>query len=119
SGSQADDLVQEVMLSVWRHAAGYRPELSSVSTWIFRIARNRFIDAVRKERFVPFHDDADGKALPLHERSAADAFETQELGAQVEAALEELPREQAEVVRGSYFTHESAAQMAERMRIPI
>jgi RNA polymerase sigma-70 factor (ECF subfamily) len=120
SAAQSDDLVQDVMLSVWRNAQSYRPEVASVSTWIFRIARNRFIDVVRKQRFVDVDaDDADamgGREPPL----AVDAaLEVQELSARVEQALGEMPQEQAEVVRGSYFAHESASEMAERLRIPI
>ena len=35
------------------------------------------------------------------------------------SALGALSREQAEVIQGSYFGHESASQMAERLRIPV
>jgi RNA polymerase sigma-70 factor (ECF subfamily) len=114
-----EDLVQDVMLSVWRNAHAYRPELASVSTWIFRIARNRFIDVVRKQRFVDMDgDDLDG-AMPADAPGADETLAIHELSERVEVALGEMPREQAEVVRGSYFAHESATEMAERLRIPV
>ena len=40
----AEDLMQEVMLTVWRKAALYAPERGTVSTWIFTIARTARID---------------------------------------------------------------------------
>lgn len=46
----AEDLVQEVTLTVWRRAPLYDPSQASVGTWIFRIARNKRIDEFRRER---------------------------------------------------------------------
>ncbi|MEM1151973.1 MAG: sigma-70 family RNA polymerase sigma factor [Pseudomonadota bacterium] len=46
--SQAEELAQEVMVTVWRKAEQFDPQKASVSTWIFRIARNRRIDAHRR-----------------------------------------------------------------------
>jgi RNA polymerase sigma-70 factor (ECF subfamily) len=118
SGSQAEDLVQDVMLSVWSHAQTYRPEMASVSTWIFRIARNRFIDVVRKQRHIAIEPEV-AEALPDQGRDLDDSLATQQLSARVEKVLLELPVEQVEVVRASYFQHESAAQTADRLGIPI
>lgn len=119
STSQSDDLVQDVMLSVWRNAHSYRAEVASVSTWVFRIARNRFIDVVRKQRFVGLESDEPDALGPGEGQGADEAVEVQQLSARVEAALGEMPAEQAEVVRGSYFAHESASEMAARLQIPI
>jgi RNA polymerase sigma-70 factor, ECF subfamily len=118
SGAQAEDLVQDVMLSVWSHAESYRPELASVSTWIFRIARNRFIDVVRKQRHIAIEPEA-AEALPDADHDLDDSLATQQLSARVEVVLLELPAEQVEVVRASYFRHESASQTAARLGIPI
>lgn len=119
SETQAEDLVQDVMLSIWRHAESYRPELSSVSTWVFRIARNRFIDVVRKQKYVAFEVvESDGQP-ELEAPPADEAVAVQQLSARVAGALAELPQEQAEVVRGSYFQHESASEMAARLKLPI
>ena len=46
----AEDLAQEALLTVWRKAALFDPGKASASTWIFTIARNLRIDAIRKER---------------------------------------------------------------------
>ena len=47
---EAEELAQEVMITVWRKAGQFDPAKASVSTWIFRIARNRRIDAHRRTR---------------------------------------------------------------------
>ena len=50
SGAEADELVQEAMLAVWRRAETFDRRQSSVATWIFTIARNKRIDALRRNR---------------------------------------------------------------------
>lgn len=46
----AEDLVQDVFLSVWRNAASFDSSRAGFSTWVYRIARNRAIDLVRRRR---------------------------------------------------------------------
>jgi RNA polymerase sigma-70 factor (ECF subfamily) len=118
SGIAAEDLVQEVMLSVWTHAESYRPELASVSTWIFRIARNRFIDVVRKQRHIAIEPEQ-ADALPGDNVSLDDGLSALQLSARVDQAMQGLPVEQADVIRASYYQHESASQTAARLGIPI
>ncbi|HEY4123346.1 MAG TPA: sigma-70 family RNA polymerase sigma factor, partial [Rhizomicrobium sp.] len=48
--SLAEDLAQEAMIAVWRKAVLFDPTKASASTWIFTIARNLRIDAIRRER---------------------------------------------------------------------
>ena len=47
---QAEEIVQDVMLTVWRKASMFDPHRAQVSAWLYQIARNRQIDIVRKER---------------------------------------------------------------------
>ena len=47
---QADELVQEAMIKVWRKAPSYAPAQASASTWIYTIARNTRIDWLRKHQ---------------------------------------------------------------------
>ena len=44
----AEDLVQDVFFSVWRNAASFDPSKASFSTWVYRVARNRAVDLVRR-----------------------------------------------------------------------
>lgn len=54
---EAEETVQEVMTVLWHRAALYDPERSSLSTWLFRIARNRRIDAQRRARRQTIDDE--------------------------------------------------------------
>ena len=46
---QAEEIVQDVMLTVWRKAAMFDPHRAPVSAWVYQIARNRQIDILRRE----------------------------------------------------------------------
>jgi RNA polymerase sigma factor (sigma-70 family) len=48
--TEAEELAQEVMITLWRKAHLFDPGRASPSTWLFRIARNRRIDALRRDR---------------------------------------------------------------------
>ena len=48
--AQAEDLAQEALLMVWRKAPLFDPAKASAGTWVFTIARNLRIDAIRRER---------------------------------------------------------------------
>ena len=48
--SLAEECTQEVMATLWRKAHMFDPSRASASTWIYTIARNRKIDALRKQR---------------------------------------------------------------------
>jgi RNA polymerase sigma factor (sigma-70 family) len=52
SDGEAEELAQDVMITVWQKAGMYDRKQASVSTWMFRIARNRRIDLQRRQRGV-------------------------------------------------------------------
>lgn len=114
----AEDLAQEVMLRVWRSAASFDAGKGSVGAWIYTIARNAHIDAVRRERhptveFEEEHASLDPQPPPdqvLIERRRA---------VRVRAALQELPADQAQVVEQSFFQHKPHAQIAADLDLPL
>jgi RNA polymerase sigma-70 factor (ECF subfamily) len=114
----AEDLVQDVLLNVWRRAAQFDPARANASAWIFAMARNVRIDLVRRERraeaFVKsealFQDDADWP------EDAAVVSEREKL---VRDAMTGLSTEQIEVVRLSFFEGFPHSEIAERLGIPL
>src|SRR5262245_23466554 len=50
AGAIAEDLAQDAMVNVWRRAASFDPTKAKCSTWVFVIARNAWIDKLRREK---------------------------------------------------------------------
>lgn len=46
----AEDVAQDVMVAMWERAASFNPEKARLTTWLHRIAHNRCIDIIRKDR---------------------------------------------------------------------
>jgi RNA polymerase sigma-70 factor (ECF subfamily) len=112
----AEDLAQEVMLTVWRKASYFDPTRASAATWIFTIARNLRIDLKRREQKPPLSEDyVDTFAEP----DPGEQTLSLERETRVRAALEELPGEQAEVIRLSFFEDRPHAEIAKNLDIPL
>lgn len=110
--SQAEDTAQEVMVTVWRKADQFDPAQASVATWIYRIARNRRIDAFRREQRQVL--DADEPSLQPEAEPAPDAgLDAAEREDQVRIALAELPAEQVDLVRRAFYEGLSHRQIAD------
>lgn len=116
--SAAEDLVQEVMLAVWRKAASYDPSKAGVGTWIFTIARNLRIDALRRDR-RPVLDADDPQFAVDPAPSPADAVETMRQERQVRAAVRALPEEQAKVVTMAFYDGKSHGEIAAELSLPL
>lgn len=116
--ASAEDLMQDVMLTVWRRADSYDPAQAGVGTWIFTIARNRRIDALRRER-RPALDAEDPALRPEPPAPADQVTAAQQWEERLGAALRELPPEQGEMVRLAYYEDRSHSDIAQRLNIPL
>ena len=115
---QAEELTQEVMIVLWHKAGLFDPVKSSLSTWLFRIARNRRIDAFRRDKSALL--DADDPALqPSQPEAADDIVEAEERDERVRRAMLDLPEEQAILVRQAFFLGRSHSQIAEDTGLPL
>ena len=118
SAAEAEEVSQEVMVAVWRKAASFDRRQASVSTWIFRIARNRRIDAFRRDQRAVL-DASDPIFQPEQTIAADTATEATEREAQLRAAVAELPAEQRDLVRVAFYEDLSHSQVAERTGLPL
>lgn len=116
--AQAEELTQETMLTVWRKAPQFDPSRASAATWIFTIARNRRIDAVRRERRFEM-DPNDPLLVPEEEPPADQRIEAGQREAMLRAALRELPPEQVEIVSMWYFEDKPHSAIAGELGIPL
>ena len=118
SDGSIEEVVQDVMLTVWRRAEQYRPERAAVSTWIFTIARNRRIDRLRRTMRPEPEPDIPGVApasVPAPDDSAAASARAEKL----RAAMATLPEEQAGILRRMYFDGSSQRTIARELDLPV
>lgn len=115
---QAEELTQEVMLTMWRKAATFDRTQASVSTWLFTIARNRRIDAVRRERRPEF-DPSDPLLVPDEPAAPDERIDALQREERVARALKTLPQEQADLVREAFYLAKSHSEIAEETKIPL
>lgn len=113
----AEEIVQEVMLTVWRKSQQFDATRGSASAWIFTLARNAFIDRIRREHRpeVEPTDPILDATNPGADRLVTDVESQRELA----AALEALPAEQRHVVNRSYFHGQSLAQISAADGVPL
>lgn len=116
--SLAEELAQEVMITVWRKAALFDRRQASVSTWIFRIARNRRIDAHRRLQ-NPDVLAEDPTYLPEPLMAPDESVSAGEREDRVRAALAELPEEQVVLLRQAFYEGLSHREIAERSGMPL
>ena len=109
----AEELVQETMLAVWRHCGSYDPDKSAASTWIFRIARNQWIDRLRRDKSnltTSLENHAETGFTPSLAPMDAD---------RLKAALDALPQHQAQLVYKVYYEGKTHREIALDMDIPL
>ncbi|MEO1015985.1 MAG: sigma-70 family RNA polymerase sigma factor [Pseudomonadota bacterium] len=114
----AEELVQEVMTTVWRKAGQYDRRQASVSTWIFQIARNRRIDAHRRASKPALQPDEPALRPPEPEEPdfLLGRAQTEDL---VRAALDELPEEQLSILKAAFYDGLSHSEIADAFGLPL
>lgn len=117
-GAQAEEIAQDVMVNVWRKASLFDRTQASVSTWIFRIARNRRIDVFRRAR-RPDLDPEEPMILPSGVEAPEARVESLETEARVRAALTGLPEEQVSLLKLAFYEGLSHREIAERIGVPL
>ncbi|MGE3303450.1 MAG: sigma-70 family RNA polymerase sigma factor [Hyphomonadaceae bacterium] len=113
----AEELTQDVMVTVWRRAAQYDPARAGPMTWLFVIARNRRIDSLRREKAATLYggDQTEIDPSPTPDAGAIAA----DREARVAAALADLPADQREVIRRAFFEEEPHVAIATALGLPL
>jgi len=118
--SDAEDLLQEVFVQVWRQASNYNPERGTPEAWIVNIARSRAIDKLRSIRrmeksFVASDDPARAESSENVETAAAET----EAKLAMNSALKNLPEAQRKVLEMAYFDGLTQTEIAEKLAEPL
>ncbi len=114
--SLAEECAQEVMATLWNKAHLFDPARASVATWIFTIARNRRIDALRRQRRPEPEELPWG---PEPEPDQEDALALQQESERLGEALAQLPEKQRELIERAYFGELSHSEIANETGLPL
>ncbi|MEM6712850.1 MAG: sigma-70 family RNA polymerase sigma factor [Pseudomonadota bacterium] len=115
---QAEETAQDVMVTVWRKAHLFDRSKSSAATWIFRIARNRRIDMLRRKRTI----DVDTDTVVIEDESLPnpnEMLDEERRQKRIRTALAKLPEQQLELVKLAFYTEMSHSQIAEETGLPL
>lgn len=113
----AEDVSQDVFVSVWERPEAFDPDRGSLRTWLGTLAHRRAVDHVRREearRRRAIKDAARPETTPDVEEMAV-ALVTAE---RVRAALDTLPDVQRRAIQLAYFGGKTYRQVAEVLEIP-
>lgn len=116
--SQSEELLQETMLTVWKRATTYDESKASPSTWMFTIARNRFIDRCRKA-LRPTPDLDDPCFIPAGPEAPDRSLERARRSRKLHSALSKLPDDQRVVLRQAYFEGKAQSAVASDLGVPL
>ena len=114
----AEDLLQEVMLTVWRKSETFDRNKAAVSTWLFTIARNKRIDMLRKE-IRPQLDPNDPMLTPNQEDSADNIYGSKQESIKITDAIKMLPEEQSKLIKMTYYEDKSHSIIARELNMPL
>ena len=118
--SLAEEVTQDVMVALWRKAAQFDPQKSSLATWLYRIARNRRIDLVRRDR-TDYRDSAD-YALDLPDDSLGSADDILDAARREESlrlVLLDLPESQMQLIKLAFFDSLTHSEIAAQTGLPL
>lgn len=114
----AEEIAQDAMVALWRKAELFDPAKSSVGTWLYRIARNRRIDLLRRSRGATV--ELEDALIPADDAALADeALGDRERDGIVRRAMSVLPPEQLALVRLAFFEGRSHSEIAEALSLPL
>ena len=113
--NEAEDVVQEVFVSVWAHRMEIDETKASFATWVYRITMNKAIDVKRRRRPVLMDTEmlqlVDPKAQP--EAQIADM----QTNAMLLSLLGELPKKQSQALMQFYYEERSVREISDKMNI--
>jgi RNA polymerase sigma factor (sigma-70 family) len=118
--SEAEDVLQEVYVTVWRKAAVFDASRASPMTWLIAIARNRSIDRLRASRQTRTMDPIEAASEIADTAGGADrVIEGAQDYARLHGCLDGLASHERAALRGAFFDGNTYEDLASRMKVPL
>jgi RNA polymerase sigma-70 factor, ECF subfamily len=120
---EAEDVLQEVMLTIWNKSGEYDPQLGSLSSWAVALTRNKALDRLRArtrrlrliEEVAIMAEESGAASSP----SANEVIHGRERAEMLRAAMKDLPTEQRMAIELAFFTGMSQTDIATRLQQPL
>ena len=117
--SEAEDVLQDVFVTVWRKAASFDRTRASAATWIYTIARNKRIDLLRRTG-RPAIETEDWLTIFAPDEGGADkSVAAGQTYTRVKELMEGLSADQLVVIRKAFFEDKTHTAIAEELRLPL
>jgi RNA polymerase sigma-70 factor (ECF subfamily) len=120
--AEAEDVLQEVFVQVWRQAERYDHRRASVLTWLSMVARTRAIDRYRGGRSRQKALEQAARFESTAPTAAPEGMQRiwlEEVRRLLGVAMDRIPSEQREVLGLLYVSGLSHTQAADRLRLPL
>lgn len=115
----AEDVLQEVYVTVWTRAGSFDPARASPITWLATIARNRSIDWQRSQRHAMTAPVEAAEAIADPAPLASDVIEQRHDTARLHTCLGELEEQSSQAIRSAFLDGITYAELAERASVPL
>ena len=116
---EAEDVLQEVYLTVWRKAGSFDEAKASPVTWLAALTRNRAIDRLRASVGRRRETDVDGLAIADPAPSALSGLEAGEEMDRLHRCIGELDEQHADVLRRAFFEGLTYEALARQIGAPL
>jgi RNA polymerase sigma-70 factor (ECF subfamily) len=116
---QAEDVVQEAFLAVWRHAGSYLATRGRPRAWLMTIVHHRAINQLRGRLAPGQIAELDEGLLDYEQPEVWQVAYEGIRGDDIREALSQLPSEQREAIELAFFGGLSHSEIAERQGLPL
>ncbi|WP_246043124.1 sigma-70 family RNA polymerase sigma factor [Fodinibius saliphilus] len=121
---EAEDLLQEIFVKIWKKAESFDPERGNVYSWIVTVARNKAIDRIRSKGYKTQKKQSVSIHEPLFslEGDKYDPMETtifSDRAELVKKALDKIPEKQSEVIKIAYYRGMTQSEISDHLDIPL
>jgi RNA polymerase sigma factor (sigma-70 family) len=118
--NEAEDVLQDVYLNVWRKASAFDETRASPITWLAAIARNRAIDRVRSGNVARLSEPIEAaEAIADPAPLAAESLEAMQENKRLYSCLEELEQRQSAAIRAAFMDGLTYDELAQRSGVPL